>query len=238
MEACIKCYGNDQVYFQCSVSVIPVLRTDTIVRTCFTDSYNMTTQWRHSKRGGVSNHRRLDCLLNRLFRRRSKKTSKPSVTDLCEGNSPVIPLTKGQQREKCFHLMTSSWNHIKRGNGKDRWWASCSVFIKVYLQNRCYLLMKISLQREIFILIVAAKSLWNPQHIEAEAICRLHFQIHVLVWKSLYFYSIFNFTCSWANCMILRDNEVTLKDMSKISSIFWAPSQYKDRLIYVWWFPC
>ena len=30
-------------------------------------------QWRHNMRDGVSNHRRLGCLLNRLFRRRSKK---------------------------------------------------------------------------------------------------------------------------------------------------------------------
>ena len=46
-------------------------------------------QWRHNERDGVSNHRRLDCLLKRLFRRRSKKTSKVRVTGLCEGNSPV-----------------------------------------------------------------------------------------------------------------------------------------------------
>ena len=38
---------------------------------------------------GVSNHRRLDCLLNRFFRFRSKKTSKLRVNGLCEGNSPV-----------------------------------------------------------------------------------------------------------------------------------------------------
>ena len=37
---------------------------------------------------GVSNHRRLYCSLNRLFRRWSKKASKLRVTDLCEGNSP------------------------------------------------------------------------------------------------------------------------------------------------------
>ena len=30
-----------------------------------------------------------DCLLNRLFRRRSKKTSKLRATGLCEENSPV-----------------------------------------------------------------------------------------------------------------------------------------------------
>ena len=39
-------------------------------------------QWRHNKCDGVSNHRRLDCLLNRLFRRRSKKSSKLLVKPL------------------------------------------------------------------------------------------------------------------------------------------------------------
>ena len=48
-----------------------------------------TLQWRHNERNGVSHHRRLDCLLNRMFMRRSKKTSKLRVTGLCEGNSPV-----------------------------------------------------------------------------------------------------------------------------------------------------
>ena len=33
-------------------------------------------QWRHNGRDGTSNHQPYDCLLNRLFRRRSKKTSK------------------------------------------------------------------------------------------------------------------------------------------------------------------
>ena len=45
--------------------------------------------WRHNERDGVSNHQPHDCLLNRLFRRRSKKTSKLRVTGLCEENSPV-----------------------------------------------------------------------------------------------------------------------------------------------------
>ena len=37
----------------------------------------------------ASNHWRPDCMLNRLFRHRSKKTSKLRVTGLCEGNSPI-----------------------------------------------------------------------------------------------------------------------------------------------------
>ena len=49
----------------------------------------ITWQWRHNERDEVSNHHPHDCLLNRLFKRRSKKTSKLRVTGLCEGNSPV-----------------------------------------------------------------------------------------------------------------------------------------------------
>ena len=45
-------------------------------------------QWRHNGRG-VSNHHPRDCLLNRLYRRDSKKTSKLRVTGLCVGNSPM-----------------------------------------------------------------------------------------------------------------------------------------------------
>ena len=44
--------------------------------------------WRHNGHGSISNHQPHDCLHNRLFRRRSKKTSKLSVTGLCAGNSP------------------------------------------------------------------------------------------------------------------------------------------------------
>ena len=45
-------------------------------------------RWRHNGRHSVSNHQPHDCLLNRLFRPRSKKTSKLRVTGLCVGNSP------------------------------------------------------------------------------------------------------------------------------------------------------
>ena len=36
----------------------------------------LTLQWRHNERDGVSNHQPHDCLLKRLLRRKSKKTSK------------------------------------------------------------------------------------------------------------------------------------------------------------------
>ena len=39
----------------------------------------LSLQWRHNERNGVSNDRRLVCLLNRMFRRISKKISKAFV---------------------------------------------------------------------------------------------------------------------------------------------------------------
>ena len=51
--------------------------------------HNTSLQWRHKGRDGVSTHQPHNCLLNRLFMRRSKKTSKLRSTGLCEGNSPV-----------------------------------------------------------------------------------------------------------------------------------------------------
>ena len=46
-------------------------------------------QWHYNGRDGDSNYQPHHCLLNRLFRRRSKKTSKLHVTGLWAGNSPV-----------------------------------------------------------------------------------------------------------------------------------------------------
>ena len=61
----------------------------------------MTLEWRHNGLDSVSNHQPHDCLLKRLFRRRSKKTSNFRVTGLCGGihrgpvNSPYKwPVTR------------------------------------------------------------------------------------------------------------------------------------------------
>ena len=61
--------------------------------------------WRHNERDSVSNHQRLYCLLKRLFRRRSKITSKLRVTGLCAWNSPgtgEFPAQKASNAENVF----------------------------------------------------------------------------------------------------------------------------------------
>ena len=60
--------------------------------------------WRHSDHDDVSNHQPHGCLLNRLFRRRSKKTSKLRVTGFFVWNSPgpVNSPHKGPVTRKMF----------------------------------------------------------------------------------------------------------------------------------------
>ena len=62
------------------------------------------SQWRHNEHDGVSNHQLHDCLLKRLFRRRSKKTSKFSATVFLKGIHwwPVNSPHKGPVMQKMF----------------------------------------------------------------------------------------------------------------------------------------
>ena len=66
--------------------------------------------WRHNGCDCVSNHQPHDCLLNRLFRRRSRQRKHQSSASLAfvRGIHRWIPGTNGQQRGKCFHSTTSS----------------------------------------------------------------------------------------------------------------------------------
>ena len=67
-------------------------------------SHPLSLQWRYNGCDGVLNHQTHHCLLNRLFRRRSKKTSKLRVTGLCAGNHrwPVNSPHKGPVTRKMF----------------------------------------------------------------------------------------------------------------------------------------
>ena len=80
------------------------------VETWALKSKSFTLQWRHNVRAGVSNSQPGDCLLNRLFRRRSKKTSKLRVTGLCEGNLPVTNEFPAQRASNAENV-SIWWRH-------------------------------------------------------------------------------------------------------------------------------
>ena len=76
------CNINIQIYIYASMWYRFISSSLCVMNTlwCF-----FTLRWRHNDHGGVSNHQPHDCLLNRLFRRRSKKTSKaPCHWPLCK----------------------------------------------------------------------------------------------------------------------------------------------------------
>ena len=90
-----------------------------------------TLQWHHNGHDGVSNHQPYDCLLNRVFRRRSRKASRLRVTGLCEGNSPVTGEFPTQRTSNAENV-SIWWRHhahcssvASDAQGKDMdlsWW--------------------------------------------------------------------------------------------------------------------
>ena len=79
-------------------------------------------RWRQNDHDGVSNHQPHGCLLNRLFRRRSKKTSKLRVTGLCAGNSPVTGEFPAQRASNAENV-SIWWRHHE----VVRWIPDCQI---------------------------------------------------------------------------------------------------------------
>ena len=73
-------------------------------------SLSSSLQCHHNGRDGISNHQPHDRLLNRLFRRRSKKTSKLRVTGHCAGNSSVTGESPAQ-RDNNAENVSIRWRH-------------------------------------------------------------------------------------------------------------------------------
>ena len=94
-------------------------------------------QWRHNGRDGVSNHQPQRYLLNRLFGRRSKKTSKLRVTGLCAGNSPgtgEFPSQMASNAENVsiwwrHHVAVVSWTWLLITDGLSRYGISLKCLL-------------------------------------------------------------------------------------------------------------
>ena len=74
------------------------------------EQFGESLEWRHNGSDGVSHHQSHHCLFNRLFRRRSKKTSKLRVTGLCAGNSPVTVEVPAQMASNAENV-SIWWRH-------------------------------------------------------------------------------------------------------------------------------
>ena len=93
-------------------------------------------QWCHNESDGVSNHRRLRCLLNCCFRRRSKKSSKVRGTGFCAGNSPVtgeFPAQKASNVENVSiwwrHYGTTLHIYSREVGSSEARWLDCCKWV-------------------------------------------------------------------------------------------------------------
>ena len=81
--------------------------------------YSVSLHWRHNGRDSVSNHQPYDCLFTQPFIQTQIKENikAPRHWPLCGEftEDRWIPHTNGQQRGKCFHLMTSCHFLVRKG---------------------------------------------------------------------------------------------------------------------------
>ena len=88
-------------------------------------------QWRQNENDGVSNHQLPDCLLNRLYRRRSKKTSKLRVT--------------GLSTVRGIHRWPVNSPHKKTEKNVSIWWRHHVHILSVRASSRSVLMRQLTL---------------------------------------------------------------------------------------------
>ena len=88
-----------------------------------------TLRWRHNGPVSVSNHQPHGCLLNRLFRRRSKKTTKLRVAGLCVGNSPGTGEFPTQMASNAENVSIWWRHHEIRLLNDQVWWRPCIISV-------------------------------------------------------------------------------------------------------------
>ena len=117
------CYWNERkkkhVYICTSEYVaISVLRIN--MKCKYSNMFlNITLQWCHNERDCISNNRRIDCLLNHLFRRRLRKTWKLRVTGLCAGNSSVNGEFPAQRARNAENVSIWWRHHVNLSNPRE-----------------------------------------------------------------------------------------------------------------------
>ena len=101
-------------------------------------------RWRHNWLDSVSSHQPHDCLLNRSFGRRSKKASKPRVTGLCVGNSPVTGEFPAQMASNAENV-SIWWRHhsekckdMKVGVVSPWFYFTLSCYVLFFTHWSCY----------------------------------------------------------------------------------------------------
>ena len=143
--------------------VIPSQRWTTYFGPWYNSSKSL--RWHHNGCDSVSNHQPHDCLLNPLFRRKWKKTSKLHFTGLCAGNSPgtgEFPAQMASNAENvsfwwCHHVILHhdyiDWSNYKRQdkNISRQMYDNATVInwnLILWHDNRCHHNIQISIEKQ------------------------------------------------------------------------------------------
>ena len=132
-------------------------------------------RWRHNELDGVSDHQPHNCLLSRLFRRRSKKPSKLRVTGLCAGNSPGTGEFPAQKASNAENVSI--------------WWRHCYVAIcdRRNLWRCRNLWLKVSqFVTDVAICDGKCRNLWQRQNMQLNDIYSLNFDKYFVLSSYLY----------------------------------------------------
>ena len=152
MFCCEQCRRHSPITFLAWKSLYDSNVTDSCSTNPHHRCIDVSLQWRQNGRNGVSNNQPHDCLLNRLFRRRSKKTSKLRVTGLCAGNSPVTGEFPAQMASNTENVSIWWRHHVCLSQGIQliishlcfRYWHSagpCGLTTNHYLSQRWHILL-------------------------------------------------------------------------------------------------
>ena len=127
----LRLLANHMLYLKCLAWKMFHTRVNFTLILC----HLLSLQWRHNEHDADSNHRRFNCLLNHLFRRRSKIAWNLRVTGPREGNSPVaieFPAQWARDAENIsiwwrHHgkaIFPAIWIYKNKPIDEIRWWMS------------------------------------------------------------------------------------------------------------------
>ena len=127
-------------------------------------------RWRQNGRDGVANHQPHDCLLNCLFRRRTKKTSKLRVPGLCAGNSPVTGEFPAQRTINAENV-SIWWRHRVSVPSRNQT-HSCTYIVGCTLVNTHLITVKLH----------ECHGIWNHRQL---VLIQINFMSHRWLWWAL-----------------------------------------------------
>ena len=147
--------------------------------------------WRHNERNGVSNHQPHDCLLNRLFMRKSKETSKLRVTGLCAGNSPVTTEFPAQRASDPENVPI--------------WWRHRSIEdfrgIFTHIFQSCFFGIE----------AIPSASVSNIYCLCVNCVMEKHFPTVILWTRYIYIYIFHDYIFNWAKIIMMSLLHFTIK---------------------------